>query len=148
MVKQGWNGGVEQCRRAAARFYGLGSCSQPPPPPGPSSFLRCTVVYTWATTNHVWWKKRGRTMKQWGCAERQCKPVTLEMWFATPTRSFSINLAHHQHSYSTLTSLCARDSSSICAILNAKEDALLNVLFWICLLVPALRNFLLYLCYI
>lgn len=29
-VKLGWNGGREQCRRAAARFYGLGSCSQPP----------------------------------------------------------------------------------------------------------------------
>lgn len=28
--KQGWNGGGEQCRRAAAMFYGLGSCSQPP----------------------------------------------------------------------------------------------------------------------
>ena len=50
-VKLGWNGGGEQCRRAAARFYGLGSCfpqppPPPPPPPGPSSFLRCTVVYT------------------------------------------------------------------------------------------------------
>lgn len=66
-VKPGWNGGGEQCRRAAARFYGLGSCSQPPPP-GPSSFLRCTVVYTWATMNRVCWKKRGRTMKQWGRA--------------------------------------------------------------------------------
>lgn len=59
----------EQCRRAAARFYGLGSCSQPPPP-GPSSFLRCTVVYTWATMNHVCWKKRGSTMKQWERVER------------------------------------------------------------------------------
>lgn len=35
-----------------------------PPPLGPSSFLRCTVVYTWATMNHSCWKKRGRTMKQ------------------------------------------------------------------------------------
>lgn len=30
IVKLGWNGGGEQCRRAVARFYGLGSCSQPP----------------------------------------------------------------------------------------------------------------------
>lgn len=29
-VKLGWNGDREQCTRAAARFYGLGSCSQPP----------------------------------------------------------------------------------------------------------------------
>lgn len=35
-----------------------------PPPSGPSSFLLCTVVYTWATMNHICWKKRGRTMKQ------------------------------------------------------------------------------------
>lgn len=29
-VKLGWNGDREQCTRVAARFYGLGSCSQPP----------------------------------------------------------------------------------------------------------------------
>lgn len=29
-VKLGWNGDREQCMRAPARFYGLGSCSQPP----------------------------------------------------------------------------------------------------------------------
>ena len=98
-VKRGRSGGAKQCRRAAARFYGLGSCSQPPPPPSPSSFLRCTVVYTWATMNHVCWKKQGRTIKQWGRAERQCMPVN-NAWHVvcnTFVTSFSINLTYAQH---------------------------------------------------
>lgn len=41
------NDGGEQCRRAAARFYGRGSCSQPPAPPGTitTRFLFLPAVY-------------------------------------------------------------------------------------------------------
>lgn len=35
-----------------------------PPPLAASSFLPCTVVYTWATVEHICQAKRGRTMKQ------------------------------------------------------------------------------------
>lgn len=118
-VKLGWNGGGEQCRRAAVRFYGLGSCSQPPPP-GPSSFLRCTVVYTWATMNHICWKKRGRTMKQWGDTERGDSVkhrVTLDMWFVTPSRCSSILI--------TLT-FCS--NSNLHALLWGIH--IISILFW------------------
>lgn len=36
-----------------------------PPPLAASSFLPSTVVYTWATVEHICRAKRGRTMKQW-----------------------------------------------------------------------------------
>lgn len=60
-----------------------------PPPPGPSSFLRCTVVYTWATMNHIFWDKRGRTMRLCRGEQRAaldmwtwCRPVLITFTFS------------------------------------------------------------------
>lgn len=58
--------GMATVNNARGRLPGFMVWDPAPNPPllAASSFLRCTVVYTWATMKHIGWEKRGRTMKQ------------------------------------------------------------------------------------